>query len=148
MAGLWEAGDPGGVGGHDTGQEGRGQTVRPLGVLPRRLPPLKICGPEAPASPLFSDPRMPLKERKFLFVFKRGDSRHQDKLVGDIWRTSKPLLPLVGCVIPAWPLSLRGVLWEAFSFLNSLVFLPLLSRDSSESASSRMPAWAKAMTDN
>lgn len=39
VAGLWEAGDAGGAGGHDTGQEGRGQTVRPLGVLPRQLPP-------------------------------------------------------------------------------------------------------------
>lgn len=104
---------------------------------------------DVPSSPLFSDPSILLQEVKllFLFVFKRDkNSRRQHKLVGGIWWPSKSLLPLTpkvvaGCLVSAWPLSLRVVLWEACSFLNSLAPLPRLPRDLPGRASSRMPSW-------
>lgn len=45
---IWAA--SGRDGACDTGQEGRGQSVRPLGVLSEQLTPPKICGLEWPTS--------------------------------------------------------------------------------------------------
>ena len=88
-----------------------------------------------------------------LFCFTQDNSRSQDKLVGDVWGTSKSSLSLttkvfLGCLLPTWPLSLRLLLHEACSFLASLETPSLLSQNSAGPSPSRMPSWVKPMALN